>query len=344
MRKRNGLLAAAMALTIGLATADAGTLVVLNKSEANVSFLDTATGETKATFDVGVGPHEAATSPDGRTVVVCNYGDQRPGSTLSVIKRDGRSMKVSEIPLGKYQRPHGIVYLSDGERVVVTSETQRALLMVHVATGEIEAAIDTGQNVSHMVAITPDEKLALVANIGSGSASVIDLEKRELVKAIPTGAGAEGVAAHPTRPEVWVTNRAADTVSIIDTNTLEVTDTLESGDFAIRVAITSDGRHALVSCAGSGEVWVYDVATREVVKRISMDEQPVGDDEKEARLFSDQFGASPAPVGVLIEPGDARAYVANTNADVVTVLDLKTWSVVGRLRTGKEPDGMTWVK
>jgi hypothetical protein len=32
--------------------------------------------------------------------------------------------------------------------------------------------------------------------------------------------------------------------------------------------------------------------------------------------------------------------VANTNADIVTMIDLKTWQVAGRLMAGKEPDGL----
>ena len=34
------------------------------------------------------------------------------------------------------------------------------------------------------------------------------------------------------------------------------------------------------------------------------------------------------------------AFVANTNADIVTVIDLKTWEIVDRLTAGKEPDGL----
>lgn len=339
--RRLSLLAAA---TISLAAPAFGArLVVLNKSDGDVSILNAETGREVARLPVGTGPHEAATSPDGKTVVVCNYGHQGPGNSLTVL--DMEKMKVVQtISLGIHQRPHGIAYLKDGERVVVTTEGSKSLLIVDVKRGRIDAAIGTDQDISHMVAVTPDERLAFVANIRSGSVSVIDLVKRELMKVIPTGAGAEGVFAHPTRPEVWVTNRDADTVTIIDTNTVDVVRTLESGRFPIRVAITPDGAHALVSCARGGDVWVYDVEKREKITTIAMDARALSEEERQKRLFGDQFDESPVPVGILIEPSGERAYVANTNADVVTVLDLKTWRVAGRLIAGKEPDGMTWVK
>ena len=49
----------------GEAAAPAGTLVVLNKSEASASLIDLASGKEVARIAVGDGPHEAATSPDG---------------------------------------------------------------------------------------------------------------------------------------------------------------------------------------------------------------------------------------------------------------------------------------
>jgi DNA-binding beta-propeller fold protein YncE len=57
------------------------------------------------------------------------------------------------------------------------------------------------------------------------------------------------------------------------------------------------------------------------------------------RIFS-QFGNSPVPVGILVAPELKHAFVANTNADVITAIDLKTWEIADRLTAGKEPDGL----
>ena len=64
---------------------------------------------------------------------------------------------------------------------------------------------------------------------------------------------------------------------------------------------------------------VFDVAGRKEVKRIAT-------------------GA--APVGILVEPSGKRAFVANTAADKVSVLDLATLEVVGTIAAGREPDGL----
>lgn len=329
------------------------TLVVLNKSAASASLLDPVTGEERARIAVGEGPHEAATSPDGRTVVVCNYGAQKPGNTLTVIdlrtsmevrtielartvQRDGESMTE------RFLRPHGVQFLPDGKRVVVTSEMQRKLVVVDVANGVVERAIDTDARASHMVALAADGKRAFVANIGSGSVSVIDLEKDALLAVVATGRGSEGIAVRPTSSEVWVTNREADTLSIIDPVELTELAELECGAFPIRVAFTPDGRHALVSCARAGTLEVWDASERKRVVEIAMDSAPT-DEAKGERIFAGAFEGSPVPVGVLVEPGGRNAFVANTQADVVTVIDLATWTIARRLKAGPEPDGMCWV-
>jgi YVTN family beta-propeller protein len=183
---------------------------------------------------------------------------------------------------------------------------------------------------------TPDGSRAFVANIGSGSVTVV--EGKKAIKQIPTGKGAEGIAITPDGREVWVTNREADTVSVIDVATLEVAATFPAAQFPIRVKITPGGKRALVSCANTGDVAVFDVATRKELGRIPIGGEKVAGAEK--RVSSEQSGKSPVPVGLLIAPDGRRAWVASTNADVVSEIDLASLAVVRRLTAGKEPDGL----
>ncbi len=314
-----------------------GTLIVLNKDGASVSLLDRATGEEFARLDTGVGPHEVAVSPDGTIAVVGNYGAREPGHTLSVIDLAAQSV-VKVIDLVQYHRPHGIAFLPDGDRVVVTAEAERKLLVVNIKSGEVEQAIDTGAQGSHMVVLSPDAKRAYVANIGSGSMTVIDLVSGERVKIVQTGRGAEGMDISPDGREVWVGNRAEDTVSVIDTQSLEVVATLKCATFPIRLKFTPDGQRVLVSNARSGDVAVFDAASREIVKRIEMAKgwQPPTDAD------GDVFGQGPVPIGILIPADGKHAYVANTNVNRVTVIDLETLTITSRLTAGLRPDGLAY--
>lgn len=330
--------AAGLALLGGFAASTgADTLVVLNKSEASASLIDLDSGEEVARVATGEGPHEVAVSPDGRTAVVGNYGTrENPGKSLTVIEVES-ARAVKTIDLGDYSRPHGIEFFGDGKRVAVTAEAQKALIVVDVAEGAVVQAVETAQDVSHMVALTPDEQRAFVANIGSGSISVIDLGTGERIANVRTGDGAEGICVTPDGRHVWVTNRGADSVSVVDAQTLEVVKTLPSASFPIRAKATPDGKWVLVTNARSDELAVFDAGKMEEHRRIKM---ALKAEDASGRLFGDAFGESSVPIGVLVSPDGARAYVAHANSDVISIVDLNTWEIAGHVRGGKEPDGL----
>ncbi len=314
--------------------ASGGVLVVLNKSDHEAAIVDPATYKVLAKLPTGKGPHEAATSPDGRTAYVTNYGSFRifqqgqpgqqapPGNTITVLDLAGRTVKAT-FELGEYLSPHGIWVSRDGKLVWVTCERSQAVVELDAASGKVLRAWKTNQNVSHMVVPSKDEKKLYVANIGSGSVTVID-RGSDAVTSIPTGAGAEGIAVSPDGREVWVTNRAAGTVSIIEVAADKVAATFESGGkFPIRVKFTPDGRQAWVSNAQSNSVSVFDAKTRQLVATM-------------------EVGA--VPVGIQMTPDGGRAFVANTNANQVTVFDVPGRKILTTFTTGNEPDGMAWAR
>jgi YVTN family beta-propeller protein len=317
--------------------ASADMLVVVNKSDTPVSFLDAATGKTRATVAVDAGPHEVEVLSDGKTAAVASYGSKsEPGHVVTLVDLGGAKV-VSRIDIGANSRPHGLKALPDGH-LLVTAEGTRELVVVDPQAAKVTARILTGREVSHMVAAAPDGKRAYVTSLAGGSVTVIDLASGKVVKDIPTGKGAEGIDATPDGREIWVANRDANTITVIDVKTLAPVFTINASEFPIRVKITPDGRRAVATFTGSGDVGVYDTATRVQAARI-----PIGRDAvagTETRVFQRRFGASPAPVGLLIAPDGGRAFVSAAHADVVAVIDLQKLRVDDAWTAGHEPDGL----
>jgi len=332
--------AAALAAMPLLANAQQGPrLLVVNKAEATLSVVDLAAGREIGRVPTGNAPHEVAVSPDGRTAVVTNYGTgQAPGNTLTVVDL-ARLEPVATIDLGEQTRPHGIMWLpGEGDRVAVTTEGNGTLTVVDVAARRVAGVVATEQRISHQVAVTPDGRRAFVANIGSGSVSVIDLERMALERNIPTGAGAEGVAVRPDGSEVWVSNRAENTVTVVDARSLAVLATLPSADFPIRVVFSPEGRRAMVTNARSSEVRIFDAAGRREIIAV-----PIRAPIIEGRAQVIAFEGSASPIGVLADPDGRHVYVAAASADAVAVVDLEEGAVVRLISVGKEPDGLAWV-
>jgi YVTN family beta-propeller protein len=67
----------------------------------------------------------------------------------------------------------------------------------------------------------------------------------------------------------------------------------------------------------------------------------VFDARRRQLLATIEVGA--VPVGILMTPDGKRAFVANTNANQVTVIDVPARKVLRTFTTGTEPDGMAWV-
>lgn len=312
-------------------------LVVVNKSDNSVSVFDAATGKLKWTAPVETGPHEAEILTDGRVVAISDYGRAgAPGHLVSLIDL-ATGKVISKIDTGEGSRPHGLKALKDG-RLLATAEGRKELLVLEPRASRVSQRIETGRELSHMVAASPDGKRAFVTSLSGGVVTVIDLNTGKFLMDIPTGKGAEGLDVSPYGNEIWVANREANTISVVEAKELKVVATLPAAGVPIRLKFTPDGSRVLVSFAGTGEVGVYDASTRAEVKRIPLGRDAVhGTDQ---RVFQKRFGSSPAPVGLLIAPDGKRAWVSASHADVVVLLDLVNLRVEDAWSTGKEPDGL----
>ena len=313
------------------------TLIVASKSGDDLYFIDRSDGEVLLILPTGREPHEVEVSSDGRLAVVTNYGDRNDiGNSLSVYDIE-QGILLKTIDLGEHTRPHGMVWIEGTDKLLVTAEGSRHLLKVDVLDGEIIQTYYTEEDVSHMVAATPCFTRAFVPSIRTGNVAVFDLESGELLAHVYSGAGAEGIDVHPDGKEVWVTNRADNTITVVDAWSLETLATIPCADFPIRAKFTPDGSMFLVSNARSGTIAVFDWETREQVASIKLT-PPVPEGVDETRYFSEFEGTS-IPIGLVV-PDNRWAYVANTRSDVVSIIDLKSMTIAGHLGTGREPDGI----
>ncbi|MEJ1096471.1 MULTISPECIES: beta-propeller fold lactonase family protein [unclassified Pseudoxanthomonas] len=322
-------------LWLSAAVSHASELLVANKSADTVWRLSLKDGRRIGEFRTGDAPHEISVSPDGRTAVVSNYGGVRSGNTLSVL--DLATGKPSrQIDLGQHGAPHGLRFLADGRRVVVTTEASARLLVVDIAADRIDKEIDIGDGVGHMVALSPDERFAYVAKIGKGAVSRVDLNVGVETHERPAGKGAEGIAVRPDGREVWVTNREEGTITVHDPKTLAIRRRMTSQGFPIRVTFSPDGRMAFVTKARSAALEVFDARTKLSLATVAL--------SREDTEYQDtMLGKAALPIGVIVDPDTPRAYVAISGGDRIAVIDTERWQVIDYWVTGREPDALAIV-
>jgi YVTN family beta-propeller protein len=319
------LLLAACSVSSERADAEPGknraTLLVGNKSEDSLSFIDLASGTETARRNTGKMPHEIAISPDGRLAAVVSYG----GETIDIF--DIMAMeRIETVSLAPVRRPHGILWLDDG-RIIATAEGSDSIAIVSPPTGETQqrevSTIPTGQQGSHMLVVTPDKSRAFVTNMQSGTVSVLDLVAMTKISDLPGGTEPEGLAITPDGATVWVADRQSDELHIFDATSLERLESIPTGSFPIRVAISPDGKTAITSNLGNGTLGLFDVATR----------KPTGNIEISGTADSRQ-------VTILFSNDGKKLYVAETGPDTVAEVDLAAGTVTRRFSVGADGDGL----
>lgn len=314
---------AALALTLALAApAVSATLLVLNKEDSTLSFIDPASGATSATIPTGAGPHEVEVTGDGRTAVVSNYGSQTAGNSLSIIDIRDRKERT-RVDLGELRRPHGLA--TNGQHAYFTAEDARHIGRLDTATGRVDWRFPTNQERTHMVVASRDGRTLFTTNMGSNTASIIERAADGSAKQtlVNVGRAPEGVDLTPDGRQLWTANAQGGDISVVDVATKALVKTFDIGTRrSNRLKFTPDGALALVSDMGPGELVIVDVKSQSVKARL-----PVG------------RGAS----GILVVPDGSRAYVAAASERKLVVVDLKSLTVTGQVSTGGGPDGMAWV-
>ncbi len=306
------------------------TLLALSKHDHTLAVVDPQTLKVIAKAPVGPDPHEVIASSDGTRAYVSIYGFGRYHA-LSVVDLIA-TKALPDVDTGALNGPHGLTFV--GGKVWFTAEGAKAIASFDPATSKIDWIMGTGQNRTHMLYVTQDQKHIYTTNVSSATVTVLESvtaqgpggqSRRDWNETvIPVGKGDEGFDVSPDGSELWTANAQDGTISIIDLATKTVTATLDAKvQSANRLKFTPDGKFALISMLRNGDLVIYEVASHKEFKRV-----PIG------------HGAA----GILMEPDGARAFVACTPDNYVAVIDLKTWQVTGHIDVGGEPDGLAWAR
>ena len=304
-------------------------LLVANQGDRDLSLIDPAAGKQVATVPVdGVTGHEVAASPDGKTAYVPIYGDSgvgRPGTDgtkISVIDLASRKV-VHTIDFGHGVRPHCILYDRNSGMLYVTTELDKTISIIDPKTLKIVGAVPTGQEQSHMLALTRDGSRGYTANVGPGTVSVLDMKGRKTLAIVPISKNTQRISISPDDSMVFTADQTKPQLAVIDTATNKVKTWVPLPAVGYGTAPTPDGRWLLVALRTSKQVAVVDLKTMQVAKTIDV---PDG------------------PAEVLIAPGGKTAYVACNSKSQVAEIDLGQWKVSRVIDAGKTADGLAWAK
>lgn len=266
-------------------------LAILNNHA--IWLLDGATGAmlnqtaTKGTSYAGI-----AYRPGDRELWASEASRNGPdGLFIAHLSDLGLPAKTDRIEFKEHPLPVGIAFSPDGKTAYVAFSRSNALAMIDTTTHEIVRQIDVGMAPSNVV-VSKDGKRIFVTNRGgrrpvtgdttatssgsqvltdpvtgsstSGTVSVIDSESFA-VKNVAVGLSPSHLVLSDDGKLLAVSNGHSDSVSVLDTATLERTDVkiptypdAAIGSQPISSAFSPDGQSLYVACAGNNAVAVVN--------------------------------------------------------------------------------------
>mgnify|MGYP000271212812 CR=1 FL=1 len=117
----------------------------------------------------------------------------------------------------------------------------------------------------------------------------------------------------------YVSNEKDDTISIIDLDTMTVTDTIDVGERPRGIILSKDNSKLYICASDSDTVQVMDLATNQIIKELPSGEDP------------EQFA---------LHPNNRHLYISNEDDALVTIVDTETSEVLAQIDVGVEPEGM----
>lgn len=337
-------------------------LYVACEASDTVIVVDAQSYQKVAEIPAGGHPTDVTFSPDGRRAYVSNRLDD----SVSVIDVQSRQV-VATVPVG--DEPHGVLTDKSGKNLYVLNTSEESISVIDIETLEEHKRLSASRG-PWSLSRSPDGSRIYATNTLSrfvpfrapsqSEVTVIDAERAVVEDRVvlPGTNLLQGVAWHPSGRFAIVTlNRTKNLVPMTRllqgwtiTNGLGIVWKDGRADQVLLdepnicfpdpadVAITPDGRYALVASSGSNRVAIVDVS-----KLISMLEN-ASDYERE-HVFPNHLGkptefvAAHIPVecsprGVLVSGDGRRAFVANALDDSVTVIDMEKLEAVKRIDLG----------
>jgi YVTN family beta-propeller protein len=279
--------------------------------------------------EVGRFPHHISISSDGKKLAVAlpefdfilghdalHTATDKKGGIAIINAETGNTLLKMALPNANYN----VVFTPDGKEIWSATSTHNGTMYVYDAeNGNLKATIELGADPSE-IGFSKDGKYIFVALAESSFVYVLDSSTKKIIKTIkvdlyPTNiwAGLDG--------KIYVENKNASSINIINTATLEVEDYLDL-DFKPSQITYNQALNELWVCeAGANKVAYFEKKNN----LWSLKGTIITGDDAHAVLFSKDF---------------KRAFVVNQKGNSVSVIDAVNHTKTKDISVGSQPNGI----
>jgi YVTN family beta-propeller protein len=252
------------------------TLLVANALGDSLTMMDPATGDVLRTLTGIPDPYHLRLSPDMTYLVTAanrlnhlSIYRWQPSNSAEPVQLLGR------VPASR--TPSHLAIDSKSKVLFASLQDSNQLISIELATQKPRWTIPVGKMPAD-VFLTPGDRYLLVALTGDKYVEVYDVAQAQpvLVKRLLTGDGAHAFRAVGDKRHVLVSNRAANTISRIDTQTMSVVDTYPAPGGPDCMEVLSDGKTILVTSRWARKLTLIDMEKKQVTQQVAVGRSPHG--------------------------------------------------------------------
>jgi YVTN family beta-propeller protein len=218
-------------------------------------------------------PYNLYFTPDGKSaLVVAEYLNR-------IDVRDPHSMALRRQVNVPCKGINHADFSADGGYFIATCEFSSQLLKFDTATMKVLGTLDLGRDsMPQDIRLGPDGRTFYVAGFHDGGLIPIDGATLHRGTTIPTGAGPHGI--HPSRDGklLYVSNRQAGSVSVVNpaTATTVATWPIPGGGSPDMGGVSADGKQLWLSGRNDDEVYAFSTTDGHLLARIHVGANPHG--------------------------------------------------------------------
>jgi YVTN family beta-propeller protein len=257
-------------------TPDEKSLIVANATGNSLTFLDPATGAVQRTLRDIVDPYHLRFSPDMKWFVTAanrlNHVDLYHWQPADV-EKPLKLVKRIEAP----RTPSHLAIDSKSSIVYASLQDSDELLAIDLATQAPRWKVKVGKLPADLH-LTADDRTLLIGLTGDRFVEAWDVSGPvpKLVKRIATGEGAHAFRSRGDKRHVFVSNRVANTISQIDTQTLAVVAEYPAPGGPDCMELSADGRTLMVTSRWARKLTYIDIETKQVLRQVAVGRSPHG--------------------------------------------------------------------
>ncbi|WP_082696069.1 cytochrome D1 domain-containing protein [Aquitalea pelogenes] len=314
-----------------------GQVYSANEGDNTISVITLPSGKVN-TVTVPITPHNVQISPDGKILLAVGM----PANSHNMVGMDHAGGHDEDEP--------GQLLLLDADQ-----------------PSKILAIMPAGHHPAHVIT-DPTGQRAYITSSEDNAITVIDLRRKVLIAKVATGAFPHGLRASPNGSELYVANVKDDSVSVIDTKSLKEIDRIHVGHAPVQVGFSPDGRLVYVSLRDDNQIAVIDTTNNQITTRVAVGKNPIqvfaSNDGNKVYVANQGSDAQPddkvsildarnnvitstvttglGAHGVVVSPGSEAAFITNTKANTVSVINAKSGKVIANYSVGNNPNGITF--